>query len=77
MQVLVKVAFGGHVVGTICRMGDGTRPGGRGLRLGVDLNIIDPIGEISAAMDGGVIVGEVHGSFVEMHLESVVTKLAD
>ena len=72
-----KVTFGGHGVGTIFRMGDGTWPGGKGRRLGVDLNIIEPIGGVSAAMYDGVRIGEVHAGFVEMHLESVVKKLAD
>ena len=72
-----RVAFGGHRVGAICRMGDGTGPRVRGLRLGVDFNIIDTIGGVSAVMHGGVRIVEVHGGFVEMNLESVVTKLAD
>ena len=45
--------------------------------MGVEINIIDPIIGLSADIDNGVRVGEVHGSFVEIHLESVVTKLAD
>ena len=45
--------------------------------MGDKINIIEPIGGVSAAMDGGFRFGELHFSFVEMHLESVVTKLAD
>ena len=45
--------------------------------MGVELNIMEPIGEVYAAMDNGVRVGKEHGSFVEIHLESVVTKLVD
>ena len=77
MQILDNVAFGGHGVGTICRMGDGTWLGGRIQILGVELNIIEPVRGFSAAIDGGVRVGEVHDGFVEMYLESVVTKLAN
>ena len=63
MQVLDNVEFGVHGVNTIFRMGDGTWPVGRGLRLGVKLNIIYPFGGVSAAMDVGIIVGEVYGDF--------------
>ena len=45
--------------------------------MGVEINIIEPIGGVSASMDGGVRVGEVHDGFVEMYLESLVTKLAN
>ena len=45
--------------------------------MGVELHIIEPVGGVSADMDDGVRVSEVHGDFVEMHLELVVTKLAD
>ena len=77
MQILDKVAFGGNGVGTICHMGDSTRSRGRGRRLGVEINIIEPIEEFSASMYGGVRVGEVYDRFVEMRLESVVTTLAN
>ena len=42
--------------------------------MGVELNIVEPIGGVSDSMDGGVRVGDMCGVFVEMHLESVVTK---
>ena len=45
--------------------------------LGVEINIMDPIVEVCSTMDGGVRVGEVHDGFVEMYLESLVTKLAN
>ena len=73
VQVLDKVAFNGQGVGTICHMGDEAWPGGRVRRLGVELNIIDPIVGIYSAMDGGVRVGEVNGGFVKIHLEFVVS----
>ena len=47
------------------------------MNIGVEINILDPIGGVSADMDGGVRVREVHGCFVEMNLESVVKKLSD
>ena len=31
--------------------------------LGVEINIMDPIVEVSSTMDGGVRVGEAHGGF--------------
>ena len=45
--------------------------------MGVDINLIEPIGGVSTAMYDGFRVGEVNGGFVEMNLEYVVTKLAD
>ena len=45
--------------------------------MGVEINIIETIEVVSAAMDDGGIVGKVHGNLFLMHFESVVTKLAD